>query len=61
MIGGRMTEAWCDWWIVLDLLNAGLTKRHMGHMPQALFRTKQNRPKVGPKIENYAHKFNPIT
>ena len=46
-------------WSVLDLLSAGLTKRHMGHVPQALFRTKQNRPKIGPKLKDYAQKIGP--
>ena len=46
-------------WSVLDLLSARLTKRHMGHVPQALFRTKQNRPKIGPELKDYAQKIGP--
>ena len=30
------------------ICSAGLSKGHMGQVPQALFRTKKNRPEIGP-------------
>ena len=37
-------------WIPSPPRSGGLSRGHLGHVPQALCRPKQNRPKIGPKI-----------